>query len=231
MRKTSLCAPLSDAELAIVEAFKSGDRVVRAGTDLYAQGEPCKELYTVVSGWVFQYKLLEDGRRQIARVALPGDFVGFQPDLSANLDHAAQALTDARLCVFPREGMLALFRAHPELAIRLTWMIARDEGQARERLTSLGRRTARERVAHFLLELFYRLRLRDAEPVGASIPLPLTQEHLGDALGLTAVHVNRTLRQLREDGLIRIADRTLHVLDPDGLAVIAGFDDELFDWL
>jgi CRP-like cAMP-binding protein len=226
VRGWGLCEPIHDDELDVVERFKAGDKVLEAGQDLFREGEPSRELYTVLEGWMFLYKLLEDGRRQIAKIVLPGDFVGFQPDLEALLDHSAQALTDVRLCVFPRDNFLELNRAHPELAIRLTCLVAHDVEMSRDRLTSVGRRSARERVAHFLLGLFYRVRLRHQEPRGASIPMPLTQEHIGDALGLTSVHVNRTLRNLRDEGLIEIANRRLHILDPDRLADAAGFDED-----
>lgn len=226
VRDWAICEPLKEADLSLVERFKTSDRVVLAGADLYHQGEPCRELFTLIKGWAFQYKLLEDGRRQITRVLLPGDFIGFQADLFAPTEHAAQALTDSQLCVYPRDRMIALIREHPDLAFRLTWMIARDEGRAEEWLTNVGRRSARERVAHFLLELYYRVRLRDPEPLGSSIPLPLTQEHLGDALGLTSVHVNRTLRDLRESGLLTLSNRTLQISEPDGLAAVAGFEPE-----
>jgi CRP-like cAMP-binding protein len=226
VREWALCQPIPDADLDIVDRFKTGHRDVTAGADFYRQGEVSQELFTVVAGWGCQYTLLEDGRRQITRIILPGDFVGYQPDLAAPADHSAQALTDMNLCVFPRNNILDLFREHPELAVRMTWMLARDEGRSQEWMTSIGRRSARERVSHLLLELYYRIRLRHPEPVGSSIPLPLTQEHIGDALGLTSVHVNRTLRELREENLLVLSNRTLQILDPDGLAEVAGFEPE-----
>ncbi len=231
VREWAICQALPDDELDVVEEFRSGERAFPAGVDLFLQGEPWNELYTVLNGWMFMYKLLEDGRRQITKIVLPGDFVGFQPDLDAPMDHSIQTLTDARVCIFPRNRVLALFKAHPDMAIRLSTMISRDVAMAHERLTSVGRRSALERVSYFLLELFYRVRLRHPEPVGSTISLPLTQEHIGDALGLTSVHVNRTLRELRQQDLIKIAKRTLHVLDPDRLADIAGFEEDAFERL
>lgn len=228
VRDQSLCAPLSDQELGVVEGFRSGTRRVAAGQDLLVQGEPATELYNLISGWAFTYQLLEDGRRQIDKIGLPGDFLGFQADLERPMGYSVHALTDCEVCVFPRRNLLELFREKPSLALRLTWMIARDESLARERLTSVGRRSALERIGYFLLDLYYRVRLREPSPVGAEIPLPLTQEHIGDALGLTSVHVNRTLRELREMGLLTVAGRRLHIMDPDGLADVAGVDEDTF---
>ena len=226
MRNEALCAPLSDGEIAIVEHFKSGNRTLPAGVDLYSQDEFCGELFTLLDGWVCLYQILEDGRRQIFDFALPGAFLGFQPDLDAAADHSAYCLTDIAVCVFPRENLFDLFRAHPELALRMAWITARDGALAREHLTNVGRRSARERVAHLLLELFYRVRRKAGNKSENSIELPLTQEHIADALGLTTVHVNRTLRGLRQADLLDIHGRTLTVRDPTALAEIAGFDAE-----
>jgi CRP-like cAMP-binding protein len=226
VRDEALCAALSDDDLHVIEHFKAGNRVIEAGCDLYYQGEPCSELYTLLDGWVYLYQILEDGRRQILDFALPGAFLGFQPDLDAPMMHSAQCLTDVAVCVFPRKNLLDLFRHHPELALRMAWITARDRTLANEHLTNIGRRVARERVAHLLLELFYRVRLAHPSPHSDSVELPLTQEHIGDALGLTSVHVNRTLRQLREAGLVIFSGRNMQVLDPDMLAEVAGFDSE-----
>ena len=227
MRSEALCAPLSDDEIAVVERFKSRNRRLAAGADLYVQNEVCDELYTILDGWVFLYQILEDGRRQILDFAMPGAFLGFQPDLGAPAPHSAQCLTDVAVCIFPRKNLFDLFRAYPELALRMAWITARDGALAREHLTNVGRRSARERVAHLLLELFYRVRRGNPAPRDNSIELPLTQEHIADALGLTSVHVNRTLRALREADLLAMRGRMLRILDPRALAELAGFDHDI----
>ena len=226
VRNEALCAPLSNDEIAVVKRFKSGNRELRAGADLYCQDEGCDELFTLLDGWVFLYQILEDGRRQILDFALPGAFLGFQPDLDAPASHSAQCLTDLAVCIFPRRNLLDLCRENPELALRMAWITARDGALAREHLTNVGRRSARERVAHLLLELFYRVRRRTPSTGGNAVGLPLTQEHIADALGLTTVHVNRTLRALREAELASVRGRTLSLRDPDALDAIAGFDPE-----
>jgi len=226
VRNEALCAPLSDGEIAVVEHFKSGNCTLPAGAGLYSQDEVCSDLYTLLDGWVSLYQILEDGRRQILDFALPGAFLGFQPNLDAPASHSAYCLTDIAVCVFPRENLFDLFRAHPELALRMAWITARDGAMAREHLTNVGRRSARERVAHLLLEPFYRVRRKADARQENSINLPLTQEHIADALGLTTVHVNRTLRGLRQADLLDISGRTLTVRDPAMLAEIAGFDVE-----
>lgn len=209
-----------------MDRYRTGIRTFPAGSDLYFQGETSDEMYTLLDGWVFRYQILEDGRRQILEFTLPGAFLGFQPNPQAPMTHSAQCITDVAVCVFPSRNVFDLFRANPELALRMAWITSRDWTLAQEHLTNIGRRTARERVAHLLLELFYRVRLNDPSPRGDSIELPLTQEHIGDALGLTSVHVNRTLRRLREANLVAVEGHTLRILDPDTLADIAGFDSE-----
>ena len=136
----STLAKIPDQDLDIVDRFKAGHRDLKAGDGIYDQGEVCHELFTVIEGWGFQYTLLEDGRRQITRIVLPGDFIGYQADLNAPADHSAEALTDMNLCIFPRDNILSLFREHPELAVRMTWLLARDEGRTQEWMTSIGRR-------------------------------------------------------------------------------------------
>ena len=109
----------------------------------------------------------------------------------------------------------------------MAWITARDAALAREHLTNVGRRSARDRVAHPLLELFYRVRRRGASPGDNALELPLTQEHIADAPGLTMVHVNRTLRALREADLLAMRGRMLRILDPEALAELAGFDPDI----
>ncbi len=227
VRGQTVCAPLDVNELGIVESFRAGNRKLDAGTDIFTQGEVGSEVYTLLEGWVMLYTLLEDGRRQIVDFCVPGAFLGFQPDLDAPSRHTSEALTAVKVCVFPKRGLLTMFGSHPKMALRMACIAARDQAFAYQHLTSVGRRTARERIANLLLELFVRVRQSAPEASGDAIRLPLTQEHLGDALGLTSVHVNRTLRDLREDGVLTVKRGALSILDPDRLAEEAGFNAEV----
>ena len=229
VRQWGICEPLSDEELGIVEKIKDGERIIPSGTDFIGQGEPLREAFTVIDGWGMEYRLLDDGRRQIGRIFLPGDLIGFEPDMAAVSDAYAQALTDLTLCVFPRDRLNTVYRSHADLPIRMASMIARDRSRTDERLTMIGRMAALERVAHFLLEIYLRIRLRSHEPLGWEIVVPMTQVQIGDAIGLTPVHVNRMLRELREKGLLSFADQKMSILDPDGLAELAGFDQDSMD--
>jgi CRP/FNR family transcriptional regulator len=227
IRGRALFQPLSQGEVELVAHFRSEDRVVHGATDLYRQGEPCSELYTLFDGWAFLYKLLEDGRRQILKFCLPGDFLGFQPDLETPRVHSAHAVTDVALCVFPRPNLLHMFGEHPKLGISLTWITAHDQALSYEHLTNVGRRSAKERLAYLLLELFYRAREVTEPDSEGGIFFPLTQEHLADALGLTPIHVNRTLRELRGEGVVELGGRRLKVPDPGALEEELGFNAHL----
>lgn len=229
VRNQTVCAPLSLDDLHIVESYRSGERRIAAGAELFAQGETCAEVFTLLDGWAMLYEMLEDGRRQIMEFCLPGAFLGFQADMSRPFAYAAQAITDIGVCVFPRKGLEELLNEKPEMSFRMACIATREQNFAFQHLTNVGRRTARERVANLLLELFLRVRLTSPEVTGDAIHLPLTQEHIGDALGLTSVHVNRTLRGLREEGILMVRESVMHIADPDRLAEVAGYDAEVHE--
>jgi CRP-like cAMP-binding protein len=214
------------AGLAIAERFATGYRVVSAGKEIYAEGEPSNDLYIVTEGWVFQYQILEDGRRQILDFALPGTLLGFQPQPGEEMGHTAEALTCSRVAVIPRQRLGGLFAREPEFALRFVSAAADALNLAYENITDVGRRTAREAVAHLLLRLFSRIRT-DNGGAADTIAFPLTQEHIADALGLTAVHVCRTLRALRTDGVVKLSNATLAILDIDRLVEIAASRTEI----
>lgn len=204
-----LCADCGPGLLCVIANHKSGDREFKAGQDLFSLGEPCDSIYNIAQGWVILYNLLEDGRRQILHFALPGAVLGFHPGGGAMMTYGAQALTDTVVCAIPHKALLPLVKQQPEYGLRLAWLIARDCTLAFDRLTSIGRRSARERVAHLLLKLFIRYRAQWPGSQIEEMHLPLTQEHIGDATGLTFVHVNRVLRELRKDGILEFHYRRL----------------------
>ena len=217
------------ARLAAIDAhrliphYRSGDRTIEAGLNLFSIGS-AGSIFNLLDGWVAVYTLLDDGRRQIVQFALPGAVLGVLPSKRAQTTYGAQALTDTVVCVIPIGTLTTLSRDEPEISMRLTRSLARDCGLAFDRLTSIGRRTARERVAHLLLELFTRCRARWPGNRIEEMTLPLTQEQIGDATGLTFVHVNRVLSRLRKEHIVRFHYRRLEILDPDRLMDIARVD-------
>ena len=208
----------------VTNRYKSVDREFKAGCDLFRLGEDGQAIYGLVEGWVALYSLREDGRRQILQFALPGTVLAFAPRRDSVLNYSAQALTDAVVCIVSHENLGQLSRDCPEIGLQIAGLISQDRSLAYDHLSSIGRRSARERVAHLLLELFLRSRLRWPGYRSEEMHLPLTQEHIGDATGLTGVHVNRVLRDLRTQGILEFRYRRLRILDPDKLADVGGID-------
>jgi CRP-like cAMP-binding protein len=208
-------------ELAFVSSFKIGELPADPGMSIMVEGERNPQLYTVLSGWGFRYKILEDGRRQILNYLLPGDLVGLQGNIMVEMQHSVEALTRMTLCMFERDRLATLFQNHPSLAYDITWLAAREESMLDEHILSIGRRTARERAAYLLAFLEARARATGAAQEGKPVTLPLTQQHVADTLGLSLVHTNKTLRKLADQGLVRWLDRGCEVLNREGLYQVA----------
>jgi CRP/FNR family transcriptional regulator len=214
---------VSSEELGFINEIKSGELSADAGATLLLEGTNTTNFYTLLSGWAFRYKMLPDGRRQILHFALPGDLLGLQASLFGTIQHSVEALTDSLLCVFPRDRLSALYTRFPSLAFDMTWLAARDEQLINEHVTSLGRRNALERVAFLLLSLYKR-----AEDVRLAqdnkIHFPFTQQHLADALGMSLVHTNKTLKLLLERRVVSWKDKAFEIVDCEELAKIAVFN-------
>jgi CRP-like cAMP-binding protein len=210
--------------LRMIPGYRLGDRQFKAGQNLFGPGTPSKAIYNLLAGWVIVYDILEDGRRQILHFALPGAVLGLHLTQGMTTMFAAQALTDAVVCVIPHQSFDTLSKRHLDMGMRLASLAARDCSLAFDHLTNIGRRSARERVARLVLELFVRCHTRWPSDRTEEYNLPVTQEHIGDATGLTFVHVNRVLRELRREGIMEFCYRRLRILDPDRLIDVAGID-------
>ncbi|UYO01372.1 MAG: Crp/Fnr family transcriptional regulator [Devosia sp.] len=210
-------------ELKFISSFKTGEMTAEAGASIVTEGTHSAHMFTVLSGWAFRFKTLEDGRRQILNYLLPGDLVGLQGSMIGELDHSVEALSQLVLCVFQRDRLFELFRNHPGLSYDVTWLAAREERMLDDHLLSVGRRTAIERAAYLLAFLNDRAASVGLGKNGKAI-LPLTQQHVADTLGLSIVHTNKTLRKLSNQGLIRWLERSCEILDPAGLEGLAGWD-------
>jgi CRP/FNR family transcriptional regulator, anaerobic regulatory protein len=223
LRKRASLREFSAEELTFVKTFKTDELRIDAGASFLREGARSEYLYTVLSGWAFRYKMLDDGRRQILNYALPADMLGLQGALMNEMEHSVEALTPLVLCVFPRGKLWDLYSRLPSLAFDITWLAAREEQLVDEHLVSLGRRTALERAAYLLLHLFVR-----AEESGlvrdGIIQFPFTQQHLADTLGMSLVHTNKTLKRLFMSKAVRWKDRVFEMVDRTALAAMAGSD-------
>lgn len=221
-RRLLALGSLDAAALASVADVSCGVRDFNPGQYLMREGDKPRSCALLLSGFVYRHKIVGDGGRQIVAVALPGDLIDVQQILLRHGDHNIQALTDASIALFPIEELLASAHGHPQVAVAL-WRYSLIEASiTREWIANIGRRDARARTAHLLCELATRF---EVAGLGArqTFELPMTQEQLGDVLGLTAVHVNRTLKGLQSDGLIVRSKRAVSVADWPGLRAAGDF--------
>lgn len=166
---------------------------------------------------------MEDGRRQIVNFLFPGDMVGLQGAMEDPLQHGVEAVTDARTCIFLRDRFLELFGSHPRLGFDVAWLAARQESSLDEHLTTVGRRTAQERIAYLAVFLF--LRGRATGLSGRTyLNLPLTQAQIADTIGLSVVHTNKTLQALRKSNVIEWTPDRIGIHDLDAAIAFAQYD-------
>ena len=215
---------LSPCEEAALDRLEDQDRTFRRGSVVISESGSARELFIVRSGWLHSSVVLGNGSRQIMRFHFQGDILGLPLLAFEDSPETVTAVTDAVLCPFSRERLAAIIAEHPRVAALLLSMAVAGRVALADRLASIGRTSARARVSSLLCELYRRLRLLGLADDGG-IPLPLTQEDIGDATGLTAVHVNRMMRGLAEDGLIDRIGGQLHILDEARLCVEANFVD------
>ena len=194
-----------------------------ARSDILAEGDKVDDIHIVLSGLAARYKMLPDGERQIMAFLIPGDLCDAEVFVLAEMDHSVGALTETRCALVATEAMEALLTESSQLTRALWWSTMTDSAVLRERIIDHGRRDARERVAHLFYEMFVRYRLI-GQAVEGCFDFAVTQEELADATGLTTVHINRTLKQLREEGLVELRGKSLRVLDPHGLKKAARFN-------
>jgi CRP-like cAMP-binding protein len=213
----------NESELDFIASFKASDVLAEPGASIITEGERHAQLYTVLTGWGFRYKILEDGSRQILNYILPGDLIGLQGNIMLEMQHSVEALTRMTLCAFERDRLMTLYEQHPSLAYDITWLAAREETMLDEHLLSVGRRSAMERAAYLLSFLDWRAKSTGASSDDRPANIPVTQQHCADTLGLSLVHTNKTFRKLAADKLIRWLEKGCEVIDVDGLRKLAGW--------
>jgi CRP/FNR family transcriptional regulator, anaerobic regulatory protein len=207
---------LTAAERRAMESLESQERSYRRGTIVIGENETPRDLFIVRSGWLHSSVSLGDGSRQILHFLFPGDLVGLTHLVMPEAPETVTAVADVSLSPFPRERLAALYVDHPRLAALIFSLAVSDRVALGERLASIGRTSARARIATLIGELFARLGGTNGLPPD-TIHIPLTQEDIGDATGLTAVHVNRMMRALATDGIIERSGHLLRLCDSDGL--------------
>ena len=215
---------LTESERRTLDGLEEIERQCKRGTIIRREQDRARELFVVKAGWLHSHVVLGDGSRQIMRFYFPGDIIGLS---SLALDHSPEAImtvSEAKIAPFDRQKLCDIFEDHPRLAALIFTVTMAERVAMADRLASIGRTSARARVASILCEIFARNRVMLGGEL-SELQLPLTQEDLGDATGLTAVHVNRMMRGLVEDGLIERSGNRLRLSDEARLAREANFID------
>jgi CRP-like cAMP-binding protein len=224
-RKLSRILPLSEAECATLDLVEGRQETLRSGVDIVREGDSPSDFCALVDGCAYRYKQFPGGRRQIFALLLPGDLCELRSIIAKSADHGVRTLTPATLAKTSGDRMLMAVATQPKIAEALWRAALLDEAMLRAWLLNLGMRKAPARMAHLFCELEYRVREIGLCQEDGSFRLPLTQQDLGDSLGLTSVHVNRVLQFLRAESLIEFHNGVLNIIDMASLRALADFDE------
>ncbi len=216
-------ADLGPEDRARLDSVIRTPRKVGKREDLISEGESPSVVQLVLEGFACRYKILPNGRRQIMAFLIPGDFCDFHVAILGTMDHSIATLTPCSIVEISRETIADLTDHHPQIARALWWSTLVDEAILREWLVGMGQRPAERQVAHVLCELLVRLQ-SVGRATDTSYELPLTQQELGDAMGLSVVHTNRSLQTLREEGLIVWTEGRLTIPNVARMNGFAGFN-------
>ncbi|HEX8571847.1 MAG TPA: Crp/Fnr family transcriptional regulator [Allosphingosinicella sp.] len=222
LAKLETASPLPDDDRAALIALCRDPHDLGARRNVIREGERPDHVHLMVEGWAARYKLLPDGSRQITAFLIPGDFCDLHVTILGQMDHSIATLTRSRVAYIPRATMDEV-TDRPRLARAFWWATLVDEAVLRAWIVNIGRRDAFEAIGHLMCELYVRMKnvgLAD----GHCFELPLTQEELADALGLTPVHVNRVLQRMRSDELISLKAGLLTIHDYRRLEKASGFN-------
>ena len=228
MQKLNRFLLLSQEELASLAALEARRRTIVAHTEIVHERQERHQAFILQQGWACAFKMLPDGGRQIINFSIPGDIMGLRSVLLRTSDHAFSAVSDIVVAEVSGATMMETFQRVPRLGAAILWAASRDEAMVVEHLVNIGRRSALVRTAHLLLELGLRLQL-----VGlgseSGYACPLNQYLMADALGLTAIHLNRILRQLRERRLATFREGHVEIHDIVALRDLAEYHSGYLD--
>jgi CRP-like cAMP-binding protein len=224
IRKLAAIVPLTAEEVSALAAATAHPRKYAARSDLIREGDQPGPVFVILDGWALRYKVLPNGSRQVTAFLMPGDACDLHIGMLAQMDHSIQAVTEARVATISRGEMDRIMQDHAGIARAMYVAQLIDEATLRAWIVSMGRRSSLERVAHLMCELYLR-----ARSIGlveeTEFALPVSQIVLADALGMTPVHINRVLKELRLAGAMKLRRGSLLVMDPGKLIHIAGFDE------
>lgn len=211
-----------EADLRALEEMCADPVDFRAGDTIVAEGDKPRHIHFLIAGWAERYKILHDGQRQILALLMPGDVCDVLAFILKKADHTIACLSACKVALVTPQKLLDVMAAHPRIERALWWSNLVDESILREWLVNVGRRDAFERICHLFCELALRARVAGVSD-GLRLAVPLKQEQIGEAVGLTPVHVNRTLQRMRAEGLVTLGGGVLTICDPERLASVSGF--------
>lgn len=224
IEKLSYYIALGETDREILARFEKEERDYTRGEVISQAGQPISDIHVVRRGWLFTSTTLPDGRRQLLRLHFPGDMVGLAETPLTVSPHELQTATDVSLCPFPKSEMDHVFRHSPRLTALFFSFVMVDQLVLLDRIRVLGRMSARERIAHFLLEICSRLRITNPT-MDCTFRLPLTQGQIADAVGLTNVYVSKSLSRLREDGFVSFAEGQVTIEREQAMREMCDFED------
>tara|TARA_R110002020_G_scaffold15140_40_gene53426 strand:- start:5056 stop:5844 length:789 start_codon:yes stop_codon:yes gene_type:complete len=223
LRKLRGLEPFSEAEQRLLDSLYTRTISVGARQDIVREGDRARECCMLLSGLACRYAMTAEGKRQITAFIVPGDIFDIQSLLLEVMDHSIASIAPSTVAMIPHEALLAITRESPRVS-RAVWKESLFEAAVfREWIVNVGRRTAFQRIAHVMCEIYARHRLVGLVD-GHTVAWPMTQSEVADATGLSVVHVNRSIQALRSDGLIALAGGRLTVLNWTGLAAAGQFE-------
>ena len=223
IRKLESFLELTDEDRGALNALVPRFRQVGPRTDLIQEGDAPEFVYLILDGYACRYKVLPDGQRQIMAYLLPGDFCDLNVFILDQMDHSIATISPCQVVEIPRQSIETVMADRPRINQALWGCALVDEAVLREWLVNVGGRPANQRISHLLCELLLRLEAV-GRVTGNSYDFPFTQADIADTMGLSNVHVNRTIQELRAMGLIELKRRSLTILDVDRLKAYCGFN-------
>lgn len=226
-RRVGSYLQLESEDIEALRQLQQRRMSLKRDQQIIGEGDEFTRAYVMLDGWAARYMTLPDGRRQIVNFILPGDFFCLNAVLFRRSRYAISTVTAAIACPFDADQFRAIALRRPLLSMAIAWCNAREEAMLAEHVTSIGRRNSHERIAHLIMELWRRLEIIGMVD-GEEFEMPLRQAEIADCLGLSTVHVSRTLQSLRQEGLIEIDTRSrrIRVVDRERLKRTAGFEGE-----
>lgn len=224
IKKLNYIQPLAEEEIVALMKLHEYSAVIDEGTVFLEQGDIRDRSFIVMEGWAYRYSSLENGNQQVINYYLPGDVISPFALVMPKVTYSVATTSKLQVCVFEPDCLIKLFSEYPRLALLYGWMLGREDSSMAEQVVRLGRRSAFKRTAHLLLELFHRLKVIGINDENF-FHAPITQQLLADTLGLSIVHINRTLKKLQKEGLINLSKQKKEIclLDIEKLKQIAEY--------